>query len=38
MHSKAATRRRHGDELKATVLAECEEPGASVAAVASRTD
>ena len=34
MHSKAATRRRHGDELKATVLAECEEPGASVAAVA----
>ena len=34
MHSKAATRRRHGDELKAKVLAECEEPGASVAAVA----
>ena len=34
MHSKAATRRRHGDELKATVLAECDEPGASVAAVA----
>ena len=34
MHSRAATRRRHGDELKATVLAECEEPGASVAAVA----
>jgi transposase len=34
MHSKATTRRRHGDELKAAVLAECEEPGASVAAVA----
>jgi transposase len=34
MHSKAATRRRHGDELKAKVLAQCEEPGASVAAVA----
>ena len=34
MHSKAGTRRRHGDELKATVLAECEEAGASVAAVA----
>ena len=26
--------RRHGDELKAKVLIECEEPGASVAAVA----
>jgi transposase len=34
MHSKAATRRRHGDELKAKVLAQCDEPGASVAAVA----
>ena len=34
MHSKAATRRRHGDELKAKVLTECDEPGASVAAVA----
>jgi transposase len=34
MHSKTATRRRHGDELKATVLAECDEAGASVAAVA----
>jgi transposase len=34
MHSKGATRRRHGDELKAKVLIECEEPGASVAAVA----
>ena len=34
MHSKAATRRRHGAELKAKVLAQCDEPGASVAAVA----
>ena len=34
MHSKAATRRRHDDELKAKVLAECDEAGASVAAVA----
>jgi transposase-like protein len=34
MHSKAATRRRHGAEVKAKVLAECDEPGASVAAVA----
>jgi len=34
MHSNAGTRRRHGDELKAKVLAQCEEPGASVAAVA----
>jgi transposase len=34
MHSKAATRRRHGDELKAKVLIECDQPGASVAAVA----
>jgi len=34
MHSKGATRRRHGDELKAKVLTECDEPGASVAAVA----
>ena len=34
MHSKTATRRRHGDELKAEVLAQCDEPGASVAAVA----
>jgi transposase len=33
-HSKAATRRRHGDELKTKVLAQCEQPGASVAAVA----
>lgn len=34
MHSKAAPRRRHGAKLKAQVLAECDEPGASVAAVA----
>jgi transposase len=34
MHSKGAKRRRHGDELKAKVLIECDEPGASVAAVA----
>jgi transposase len=34
MHSKAAKRRRHGDELKAKVLIECDRPGASVAAVA----
>lgn len=34
MHSKGAKRRRHSDELKAKVLSECGEPGASVAAVA----
>jgi transposase len=34
MHSKGAKRRRHGDELKAKVLIECEKRGASVAAVA----
>ncbi len=34
MHSKAAPRRRHGAELKAQVLTECDEPAASVAAVA----
>src|SRR5438093_6671865 len=34
MHSNVAPRRRHGAELKAKVLAECDEPGASVAAVA----
>ncbi len=34
MHSKGAPRRRHGKELKAQVLAACDEPGASVAAVA----
>lgn len=34
MHSEQARRRRHGAELKAQVLAECEERGASIAAVA----
>lgn len=34
MQSKRAPRRRHGKALKAQVLAECSEPGASVAAVA----
>jgi len=32
--AKLATRRRHGPELKARVLAECSVPGASVAAIA----
>jgi transposase len=32
--SKRARRRRHGAELKAQVLSECAEPGASVAKVA----
>ena len=32
--SKRATRRRHGQALKARVLSECAEPGASVARVA----
>lgn len=34
MHSNAVPRRRHGAELKVKVLAACNEPGASVAAVA----
>jgi transposase len=34
MHSKPASRRRHSAEVKAKVLAACDEPGASVAAVA----
>ena len=34
MKSKTVTRRRHGDDLKAKVLRECERPEASVAAVA----
>ena len=38
MHSNAAPRRRHGAELKAKVLAECDAPGASVAAVAHSHD
>jgi transposase len=32
--SKKITRRRHSAELKAQVLSECEQPGASVASVA----
>ena len=34
MHSERTPRRRHGVELKAQVLVECEGPGASIAAVA----
>lgn len=34
MHSNPAARRRHSPELKAKVLAACNEPGASIAAVA----
>ncbi len=34
MDSKPVMRRRHGDDLKAQVLRECEEAGASVAAFA----
>ena len=34
MHSERTPRRRHGAELKAQVLAECDEAGASIAAVA----
>jgi transposase len=34
MESKGAPRRRHGKALKAQVLAECSQPGTSVAAVA----
>jgi transposase len=34
MHSKSSPRRRHGAEFRARVLADCEAPGASVAAVA----
>lgn len=34
MYSRSSPRRRHGAELKAAVLAACNEPGASVAAVA----
>lgn len=32
--SKKITRRRHDPELKAQILSECEQPGASVASVA----
>ena len=34
MHSNSVPRRRHSAELKARVLAACNEPGASIAAVA----
>ena len=34
MHSNSGPRRRHGAELKAQVLAACEEPGASISGVA----
>jgi len=34
MHSKPGLRRRHSAELKAKVLAACNEPGASIAGVA----
>lgn len=34
MHSNPVPRRRHGAELKTKVLAACNEPGASIAAVA----
>jgi len=34
MHSRNTSRRRHDAEFKAKVLAACNEPGASVAAVA----
>jgi transposase len=34
MHSRSAARRRHSAEFKAEVLAACEQPGASVSAVA----
>ena len=38
MDSKPASRRRHSAELKDQVLAACDEPGASVAAVALAHD
>src|ERR1019366_1502785 len=34
MHSKSGPRRRHSAELKAKVLAACDEPGASISEVA----
>jgi len=33
-HSKLPARRRHSDELRAKVLSECVQPGASVAGIA----
>lgn len=34
MHPKSGPRRRHSDELKAQVLAACDQPGASISGVA----
>jgi transposase len=34
MHPKSGPRRRHSDELKAKVVAACDEPGASISGVA----
>ena len=34
MYSRSAPRRRHGAEFKARVLADCDEPGASISGVA----
>ena len=34
MHSNTAPRRRHGAELKAKVLVECDQPDASIASIA----
>ena len=34
MHPKSGPRRRHSDEVKAKVLAACDEPGASISGVA----
>jgi transposase len=34
MHPKSGPRRRHSDDLKAKVLAACDEPGASISGVA----
>lgn len=34
MHPKSGPRRRHSDELKAKVLAACDEPSASISGVA----
>ena len=34
MHPNPGSRRRHSDELKAKVLAACDEPGASISGVA----
>jgi transposase len=34
MYSRSGLRRRHGADLKAAVLAACDEPGSSVAAIA----